>query len=134
MRATLNSVHISQYKVRAIAKIVRLKPVNSALNLLKLMPKKAAKVLYKVILSAASNAKSNFKQNINNLYVSSLRVDQGMVYKRFIPRSRGRANPIRKPTSNIMVEVAVMPENKKKITKVKSQENPKIKKESKTEK
>jgi hypothetical protein len=33
-----------------------------------------------------------------------------------------------------MVEVAVMPENKKKITKVKSQENPKIKKESKTEK
>ena len=88
--------------------MVRGKKVLESLDLLKFMPKKGADILYKVIHSAASNAKNNFKQSIDDLYITKLLVTKGPTYKRSLPISRGRVHPIRKRTSHITVEVGLM--------------------------
>jgi len=64
-------------------------------------PNKAAGIISKVIASAIAN--SGYEPN--EVVVSSCRVDQGPVLKRFRPRARGSASRIRKPTSHIYVEV-----------------------------
>lgn len=107
MKAELRRIRISPKKANLIAGMVRNKKVNEALALLKFMPKKGAKIIYKVIHSAAYNAKNNFKQNINDLYITKLLVTKGPTYKRSIPISRGRMHPILKRTSHITVEVGV---------------------------
>lgn len=108
MRAILRQVRISPRKARVIAKIIKGKKVEDALSMLKIMPKKGAKILYKVIDSAAHNAKNNFGQDVKTLYISSLQIDGGTQLKRSLPRSRGRVHPIKKKCSNIKVEVAVL--------------------------
>jgi len=108
MKAVLRRIRISPKKANLVAGMVRGKKVNEALALLKFMPKKGAKTIYKVIHSAASNAKNNFKQNINDLFITKLLVTKGPTYKRSLPISRGRTHPIMKRTSHITVEVGVM--------------------------
>ena len=90
-----------------VAGTVRGKKVTEALSVLKFMPKKGAKILYKVVQSASSNAKNNFNQSTDDLYVTKVLVTKGPTYKRSVPISRGRAHPIRKRTSHITVEVGV---------------------------
>lgn len=72
-----------------------------ALASLEFTPNKAAKIIAKVIASAVANGGYEAKSAI----VHSCRVDAGPVLRRFMPRARGRATPIRKPTSHILVEV-----------------------------
>ncbi len=105
MIAHLRKTRISPKKVSLVAEMVRRKPVSEALDILKFTPKKAAKVLYKVIQSAASNAENNFKQDIGTLTIKEIIVTQGPTYKRFQPVSRGRAHPILKRTSHVTVKV-----------------------------
>jgi len=125
MKAVLRKIRISPKKANLVAGMVRGKKVNDALDLLKFMPKKAAKILYHVVLSAASNAKNNFKQNIDDLVITSLLVTKGPTYKRSLPISRGRVHPIRKRTSHITVEVGI-PESEAKVVK---KEDKSVKKE-----
>ncbi len=105
MKAVLNQTRVTQKKAQLIAELVRGKSVTEALAILKLTPKKAAKTLFKVITSAAKNAENNFSQKTDDLLLKSIHVGKGIVYKRFKPASRGRANPILKRTCNITVEV-----------------------------
>ncbi|KKP39034.1 MAG: 50S ribosomal protein L22, large subunit ribosomal protein L22 [Candidatus Peregrinibacteria bacterium GW2011_GWF2_33_10] len=126
MRAILNKTRISPIKARVIAQVIRGKMVQESLDVLALMPKKAAKIFYKVLKSAAYNAKNNFGQDLKSLCVSSVQVNEGGVYKRGVPRSRGRVNPIRKPTSNIRIELVA----KTPIKKTTPQATPKIIKKS----
>jgi large subunit ribosomal protein L22 len=113
MKAILRRTRISPKKANLVAGIVRGKKVTDALEILKLMPKKAAKTLYKVVQSAASNAKNNFKQSIDDLYITRLLVTKGPTYRRGIPISRGRTQPIRKRTSHITAEVGLKMPNTK---------------------
>ena len=108
MKAVLRTIRISPKKANLVAGTVRGKKVNDALALLKFMPKKGADILYKVVHSAASNAKNNFKQNIDDLSIVSLLVTKGPTFKRSLPISRGRTHPVRKRTSHITVEVGVL--------------------------
>ncbi len=105
MKAILRAIRISPKKANLVAGTVRGKKVNEALVLLKFMPKKGADILYKVVQSAAFNAKNNFQQSIDDLHVTKILVTKGPTYKRSVPISRGRAHPIRKRTSHITVEV-----------------------------
>ena len=73
-----------------------------ALAALEFTPNKAAKTLYKVIASAVANGGYEPEEVV----VASCRVDAGPVLKRWMPRARGRATKIRKPTSHVFVEVA----------------------------
>lgn len=107
MKAILRTIRISPKKANLVAGMVRGKKVTEALALLKFMPKKGAGILYKVVLSAASNAKNNFKQNLDDLIVTKILVTKGPTYRRSIPISRGRVHPVRKRTSHITVEVGL---------------------------
>lgn len=107
MKATLNQIRVSPKKAELIADLIRNKPVREAQTILKFTPKNAARVLLKVVNSAAHNAENNFNQKIDDLHVIKVHVGKGTTYKRFQPVSRGRAHPILKRTSNITIEVGI---------------------------
>ena len=106
MKASLRNVRISPKKVNLVAELVRTQDLKQALGTLEFTPKKAAKILYKVVASAKANAETNAKANVENLYIKEIKVSKGMTIKRFIPISRGRANPINKFCSHIHVILA----------------------------
>lgn len=107
MKSYAKNVRISPKKLRVIAEVVRGMEAEKALAFLKFAPKKGADILYKVLYSAVSNAEHNDKQNRSTLYVDTLLVQKGMVYKRGRPVSRGRMHPILKRTSNVTLELQV---------------------------
>ena len=101
-KATLKFIRLSPTKARLIAREVQGMNAELALASLEFMPNKAAKIISKVIASAVANGEYEPEEVI----VSSCRVDKGPVLRRYRPRARGRATPIRKPTSHIYVEVS----------------------------
>jgi len=101
IRAKLSNLDTSAQKARLVIDLVRGKPVDEALTILKFTPNKAAKIIYKVIASAVANSGSEAQDCV----ITSCRVDNGPVLKRFRPRARGMASGIRKPTAHILVEV-----------------------------
>ncbi len=126
MKAHLRQIRISPKKANLVAGMVRGMKVSEALDLLKFMPKKGADILYKVVHSAASNAKNNFKQSIDDLYITQILVTKGATFKRSLPISRGRVHPILKRTSHITVEVGLADGSKPEVpVKVEKTEKPK---------
>lgn len=111
MQAILKQTRISPKKANLVAGLVRGKSVENALTTLKFTPKKGAKILYKVIKSAAANAENNFKQTPESLFIKEIIVNEGITYKRSMPCSRGRTHPILKRTSHITVKLDVDVEN-----------------------
>ena len=105
-RALLRFIRLSPTKARLVAREVQGMNAELALASLEFTPNKAAKVIYKVIASAVANGSYEAK----NVIVHSCRVDAGPVLRRFMPRARGRATPIRKPTSHVLVEVLTQAE------------------------
>ena len=104
-KAILRSARISAQKVRLVADQVRGLPVARALDLLKFSDKKAAVMVYKVVLSAASNAENNNGADADLLKVKTIMVDEGPSLKRFMARAKGRGTRITKRTSHITVVV-----------------------------
>ncbi|MDC9725585.1 MAG: 50S ribosomal protein L22 [Gammaproteobacteria bacterium] len=96
---------ISAQKVRLVADQIRGLPVEKAINLLAYSPKKAATLMKDVLNSAIANAEHNDGADIDELYVSSVMVDDGSTMKRMSPRAKGRGNRILKRTSHITVIV-----------------------------
>ena len=103
-RAHSRYLMASAFKVRRVADQVRRKPYGEAIALLEALPHKGARLLKKVIQSAAANALSNNK-NLDEglLYVKDLQVNEGMRLKRVWPRARGRADRLQKRTCHISV-------------------------------
>lgn len=101
MKAELNYIRIAPRKMRLVAGLIRRKKIGQAREILKFSKKKGAEPMSKLLNSAAANAKNNFGLDPEELYVSKLTVDQGPVYKRYMPRARGMASMIRKKTSHI---------------------------------
>lgn len=104
--AKLRGARLSAQKARLVADQVRGKPVAEAINLLTFSPKKAAKLVKKVLQSAIANAEENNGMDIDELRVSTICVDEGMTLKRIKPRAKGRADRILKRTCHITVKVA----------------------------
>jgi large subunit ribosomal protein L22 len=96
----------SAFKARLVADQIRLKPVEEALNILSFNNKKAAVLVKKVLNSAISNAEHNDGVDIDELFVTSIYIDEGSTMKRTRPRAKGRANRILKRTSHITVGVS----------------------------
>ena len=105
MKSHLNGSRISQKKANIVAGLIRGKSVTEALNILKFTPKKAAKVLLKVVASAAANAVHNDGKKQEDLLIKHIIVNRGSFNKRFIASTRGRALRIHKPTAHISVEL-----------------------------
>ena len=104
-RAVAKYVRISPRKARSVINAIRGKDVNEAFAILELSPKKAARIIYKVLKSAVANAENNLNLDPENLYVSECYVDDGPRLKRLWPRGRGRADIIQRRLSHITVVV-----------------------------
>jgi len=101
-RAIVRYIHSSPRKARQVVDLIRGKRVDEALNILMYTPKAVAGVVEKTLRSAIANAEQKDpKQDIESLMVQQAWVDGGPIMKRFMPRARGRATPIRKRTSHI---------------------------------
>jgi large subunit ribosomal protein L22 len=103
--AVLKGVRLSPQKARLVADLVRGKKVDQALNILTFCPKKGADIIKKVVESAIANAEHNEGADIDELRVSTIFVDKGVVFKRIRARAKGRAGRITKPTCHITVTV-----------------------------
>jgi large subunit ribosomal protein L22 len=104
--ATLRYARISPQKCRLVADTVRGRPVNNALNTLKFMPKKGAKLVYKVLWSAIANAQENQGLDVDDLTVARIHIDAAPQLKRFAARAKGRGTRIVKRNSHITVAVS----------------------------
>ncbi|PNR97131.1 50S ribosomal protein L22 [Petrotoga sp. 9PWA.NaAc.5.4] len=104
-QAIAKYVRISPTKARSIANAIRNKDVSEALQILTFSPKKSARLIYKVLMSAIANAENNFGLNAENLYVSEIMINEGPRLKRLWPRSHGRADILQKRMSHIYVTV-----------------------------
>ena len=112
VRAKLSFVWISPYKVRQVLDLVRGKSVDEAESILRRCERDAADPIGKVLGSAVANAHVTAGLDREELYVSACYADEGMTFKRFRYRARGRAGKIRKRTSHITVIVNRLPEDK----------------------
>lgn len=105
VRAVAKWIRTAPRKLRLVADMVRGKKASEAVILLDFTNKRAARTLNKVIKSAIANAENNHELDTNKLVVSQLYVDQGPMFKRYLPKSRGRATPVLKYGSHITVVV-----------------------------
>ncbi|MEA3507646.1 MAG: 50S ribosomal protein L22 [Synergistota bacterium] len=105
-KAVARQVRISPTKSRQVLALIRGKEVEKALFDLRFTPKKAARVIEKVLRSAIANAEHNYGLDIDKLVVAKAYADQGSSMKRFRPVSMGRAHGYKHRTSHITVVVA----------------------------
>ncbi len=104
-RAVLKNLRIAPRKVRLVVNLVKGKPVQYALDLLKVTNKRAAPVVAKMIESAIANATVKQSVDVDRLVVSEGFVNGGMSMKRWLPRAQGRATPLQKRTSHVTIKL-----------------------------
>ena len=105
VKAVTKDTGISASKVRPLVNMVRGKKVDEALTLLRFASTPTARVVAKVVKSAAANAENNFQMSPSDLKIVSIFADAAQTLRRYRPRARGRASPIRKRSSHITVIV-----------------------------
>ena len=106
VRAVAKDTGVAPRKVRLLVDMVRGKKVDEALTVLRFTPSPTARIVAKVIKSAAANAENNFQMPPEDLKIIRIFADEAPTSKRYRPRSRGRASPILKRSSHITVIVA----------------------------
>ena len=106
VKAQAKWIRISPRKLGRVLELVRGKSAVEALQLLKFMPQKGARILEKVIKSVMANAKNNYKLAEENLVITEAYANKGIVMQRWQPRARGRVFPINKRTSHLTVWVS----------------------------
>lgn len=104
-KAILRDLRMTPLKVRRVANLVKGKTVVKATDILSLDTHIASPILSKVIKSAAANAINNEGADETKLVVKTIMIDKGKTIKRFLPRSRGRADVLLKRMSHITVVV-----------------------------
>ena len=104
-----NNVRSSTRKLNPILRAIVGKNVDVALRNLTFSEKRISKDIKKTISSAVANAENNFQYDIDKLIVKEAYCGKQIVMKRFRPRAKGRAAPIKKPYSNLTI---VLSENK----------------------
>ena len=108
-QASARHVRISPQKVRLVVDLIRGKTLEEARAILKFTPPRASEPVVKVLDSAAANAINNYDLLEDQLFVKVAFVDEGPAIKRMLPRSRGRADMIKKRTSHITIIVSEGP-------------------------
>ena len=107
-KAKIKYVRVSPRKLRLVCGLVRGKNVNKVLGILAVTKQEAAGIVEKAVKSAVSNIEEKGKQkketiDIDKFYLAEAAVDQGPTLKRFRARAMGRASPIRKKSSHLLV-------------------------------
>ena len=118
VKAINKNIRTSPRKLSLVCNYIKGKKADIALRDLEFTRKKIAKDVSKTVKSAIANAENNYQFDIDNLFVKEAYVGKSLVMKRFRPRAKGRASPIKKPFSRVTIIL----------------EEKKVKKESKVQK
>ncbi|MFQ5801695.1 MAG: 50S ribosomal protein L22 [Candidatus Methylomirabilales bacterium] len=109
-RAVLRFVRVPPRKARLVVDLIRGQDVGQALTIVRYTPKRAARIVEKLLRSAMANAQHNHGvRDVERLFVKAVTVDEGPRLKRWEPRAMGRATPIQKRTSHITIVLEERP-------------------------
>ena len=103
VKAINKNVRTSPRKLSLVLNLIKGKKADVALRDLEFSRKRISKDVSKTVKSAISNAENNNQFDIDNLFVKEAYVGKSLVMKRFRPRAKGRASPIKKPFSRITI-------------------------------
>ena len=109
-----NFARIAPRKARLVMDLIRGRKVDDALSMLQFLKKRASVYVAKVVKSAVANyQEQETAPGRNPLVISEARVDGGPIIKRFQPKDRGKAHPIMKRTSHLVISVQEQDESAK---------------------
>ena len=115
VKAINKNVRTSPRKLALVCNFIKGKKADVALKDLEFTRKRIAHDVSKTVKSAIANAENNYQFDIDNLFVKEAFVGKSLVMKRYRPRAKGRASPIKKPFSRITI---ILEEKKeKKVSK-----------------
>jgi large subunit ribosomal protein L22 len=97
---------MSPRKIRPVASLIRGRDADEALELLRYLPSKSARLIEAVLKSALGNAEDRGARSVENLLIVESRVDGGPMMKRIQPRARGTAYPIKRRYAHIRIAVS----------------------------
>ena len=103
IKAVNKNVRSGARKANLILNFIKGKKVDVAIRDLEFTRKKVAEDIKKTVKSAVANAENNYQYDIDNLYVKEAYIGKSIVMKRFRPRAKGRASPIKKPFSRVTI-------------------------------
>ena len=116
-RSVNKNVRSSTRKLNPILKAIVGKKVDIAIRNLTFSDKRISQDVKKTLSSAVANAENNFQYDIDKLIVKEAYCGKQIVMKRFRPRAKGRAAPIKKPYSNLTIILSEMKKVEKYGTK-----------------
>ena len=103
VKAINKNIRSSARKLSLVCNFIKGKKADIALRDLEFTRKRIAKDISKTVKSAISNAENNYQYDIDNLYIKEAYVGKSLVMKRYRPRAKGRASPIKKPFSRVTI-------------------------------
>ena len=103
VKSVNKNIRSSTRKLNPILKAIVGKKVDIAIRDLTFSDKRISKDVKKTLSSAVANAENNFQYDIDRLIVREAYCGKQIVMKRFRPRAKGRAAPIKKPYSNLTI-------------------------------
>ena len=103
VKSVNKNVRSSVRKIGMILRGIVGKKVEHALRDLTFANQRICKEIMKTIHSAVANAENNFQYDIDNLFIKEAYCGKSLIMKRFRPRAKGRASPIKKPYSNVTI-------------------------------
>lgn len=117
VKASLKHLRVAPRKTRLVVNLVRGLEVDKAAGQLKFLNKKSAQPILKLLESAVANAVNNYDLDRKNLIIKEIKVDEGRVLKRWLPRAHGRATVLRKKMSHITIILSEIVDSGKKEAK-----------------
>ena len=117
VRSINKNVRSSTRKLKPILKSIVGKKVDIAIRNLSFSEKRISKDVKKTISSAVANAENNYQYDIDKLFIKEAYCGKQIIMKRFRPRAKGRAAPIKKPYSNLTIILSEMKKVEKHGTK-----------------
>tara|TARA_B100002052_G_C15527008_1_gene438697 strand:+ start:62 stop:439 length:378 start_codon:yes stop_codon:yes gene_type:complete len=103
IKAINKNVRSGARKANLVLNFIKGKKADIAIRDLEFTRKKVAQDIKKTVKSAIANAENNYQYDIDNLYVKEAYAGKSIVMKRFRPRAKGRASPIKKPYSRVTI-------------------------------
>jgi len=111
------NIRSSTRKLNPILKAIVGKKVDIAIRNLTFSDKRISQEVKKTLSSAVANAENNLQYDIDKLIVKEAYCGKQIIMKRFRPRAKGRAAPIKKPYSNLTIILSEMKKVEKHGTK-----------------
>ena|SRR5262245_44011101 len=105
-KATHRYADVAPRKMRPTVQLIRGRNADEALELLRFIPTRGARLVEQVLKSALGNAEDKGARDLDELFVSEARIDGGPIMKRIQPRARGTAYPIKKRLAHIHITVS----------------------------